>query len=98
MKRRTFIKTGIVLAGLGLLSLLTIPSFKDTVIKMLRKDTSQLKINQNSIDKFMKDANKEQFWVKFSRGKKYLLLLLLMWVSSKACYLSTINTFNTEVK
>jgi hypothetical protein len=74
MKRRTFIKTGIILAGLGLLSLLTIPSFKNTVIKMIQKDTAQLKLSQSSIEKFMKDANKEQFWVKFSRGKKILIV------------------------
>lgn len=41
---------------------------------MLQKDTAQLKLNKSSIEKFMKDANKEQFWVKFSRGKKILIV------------------------
>lgn len=75
MKRRTFIKTGIILASLGLLSLLTIPSFKNTVIKLLKKDTAQLKIDPDGIEKFMREANKEQFWIKFSRGKKILIVL-----------------------
>lgn len=75
MKRRTFIKAGIALTGLGLLAFFMIPSFKETIAKMLSRTTAQLKINPDFIDRFIQEATQEQLWSKFSRAKKVLIVI-----------------------
>ncbi len=74
MKRRTFVKIGIVLGGFGLAGALTIPSFKKTVVKILTKETTHLKIDQSAIGQFIQDANKEQYWLQFSLSKKIMIV------------------------
>lgn len=75
MKRRTFIKASIALTGAGLVSYLVIPSFTDTLSKVLKDETARLNIDTNALNQFIKDANREQFWLKFSRSKKVLIIL-----------------------
>jgi|GEM_PF-2424987 len=74
MKRRTFIKTGIVLGGVGLLTFLSVPSFQKTVKKILIKDTAQLKLDESVIDQFLTDASREQFWLRFSTAKRIMII------------------------
>ena len=73
MKRRTFIKVGISLSALAIVGF-TIPSFKKTVVKILLKDTAQLKIDRAAIDQFITDGTREQFWLQFSLPKKVILI------------------------
>jgi len=75
MKRRTFLKAGIALTGLGVLAFFMIPSFQETIAKMLSKTTAQLKIKPDFIDRFIQEATQEQFWSKFSRSKKVLIVI-----------------------
>jgi hypothetical protein len=75
MKRRTFIKAGIALTGLGVVAFFMVPSFKETIAKMLSKTTAQLKIKPDFIDRFIQEATQEQFWSKFSRSKKILIAI-----------------------
>lgn len=75
MKRRTFIKAGVVLAGIGLAAFFMVPSFKETIAKMLAKTTAQLKIKPDFIDLFIQEATQEQFWAKFSLSKKVLIVI-----------------------
>lgn len=74
MKRRTFVKIGVVLGALGLAGAFTIPSFKKTVVKILTKEIAHLKIDQAAIVQFIKDANKEQYWLRFSLSKKIMIV------------------------
>jgi hypothetical protein len=74
MKRRTFIRTGILLSIAAVIGVL-IPSFQKTIAKMVQKTTTDLKLKSDSIDQFMKEANEEQFWSKFSLSKKILLVV-----------------------
>lgn len=75
MKRRTFIKAGIAVTGLGFAAFFMIPSFKETIAKMLSRTTAQLKIKPDFIDRFIQEATQEQFWSKFSRSKKALIVI-----------------------
>jgi hypothetical protein len=74
MKRRTFIKIGVVSGALGLAGALTVPSFKKTVVKILTKETSNLNIDHSFIAQFIQDANKEQYWLRFSLSKKIMIV------------------------
>lgn len=75
MNRRTFVKAGLTIIGLGVIGILSIPTFTGTVMKILKKDTATLKLNHEDIMRFMDDASREQFWSKFSRGKKLLIIM-----------------------
>lgn len=75
MKRRTFIKAGIALSGAGIISYLMLPDFKAAVKKILTHESQNLKIDAEAIAQFLRDANAEQFWVKFSLSKKVLITL-----------------------
>ncbi len=86
MKRRTFVKAGIALTGLGLVAFFMIPSFKETIAKMLLKTTAQLKIKPEFVERFIQEATLEQFWSKFSLSKKSLDR------SSHECWIPKVNT------
>lgn len=75
MKRRTFIKVGIALTGVGIISYLMLPDFKSAVKRILETETKNLKLDENTVNQFMSDADKEQFWFKFSRSKKIMITL-----------------------
>lgn len=75
MKRRTFIKVGIALTGAGIISYLVLPDFKAAVMRILKSETKNLKITETALGQFMADADKEQFWLKFSRSKKIMITL-----------------------
>lgn len=74
MKRSTFLKISVVFTGLALVGALTIPSFKKTVVKILKRETANLKIDQSIIDQFIKDANIEQYWLRFNLSKKIMIV------------------------
>lgn len=75
MKRRTFIKVSIALTGAGIISYLMLPGFIDAIKRILKEGSQGLKIDSLTIDQFIQDANTEQFWIKFSRSKKILIIL-----------------------
>lgn len=91
MKRRTFIKAGIALTGLGLVAFFMVPSFKESIAKMLSRTTAQLKIKPDFIDRFIQEATQEQFWSKFSRPKKVLIV-----VHSNAGFLKSILPYRNK--
>jgi hypothetical protein len=70
MNRRKFIISAVL--GLGGMALL-FPSFHQTVKRILRKETSGLKVDEDSIDQYIVDAEKEQFFATFSHAKKLLI-------------------------
>ncbi len=74
MNRRTFIKIGIVtniLVWTGLYVL----DFRWAVKRMLLDDTATLKIDRKAIDKFIMEADHEQFWRQFSLPKKMFIAI-----------------------
>ena len=52
-----------------------IPGFTKTVRNILLKETEKLKVNASDISKFLDEATREQFFVKFSQSKKILIML-----------------------
>lgn len=74
MKRRTFIKVGIAITGLGLAGYL-LPDFIASIKRILKTQTRNLKIDELAIDTFLSEANVAHFWDKFSRSKKILIIL-----------------------
>lgn len=74
MKRRTFIKIGIGLALAGIAAYF-FTSFTGAVRKMIANDTDMLQRDPDSIDQFISDATKEQFFNTFSRVKKILIAM-----------------------
>jgi len=75
MKRRKFIKVGIALSGIGLLSYLMLPNFRDAVKRILDDESKNLKIDAGAIAQFIHDASVELFWLKFSLSKKVLITI-----------------------
>lgn len=75
MKRRTFIKVGIALTGVGIISFLLIPGFKDAIKNILKAETHGLKLDESAVGRFLSDADTEHFWSKFSRSKQLLITL-----------------------
>jgi len=70
MKRRSFIKLMIVAAG-GALLAWYIADFKRVVKGVLRKDTAEFSFNDEDVlERFLKDADEEQFWNIFSTPKR----------------------------
>lgn len=74
MKRRTFIKTSLVLTGGGLVTWFVYPTFSDAVYKILKAGTANLNISSDAITRFMKEADHEKFWTKFSTSKKLFIV------------------------
>lgn len=75
MKRRKFI-TLAVLGGVSIASIgyFVIDNFLQVVKKMLLEDIFILKIEKNTIDRFISDAVDEQFFYQFSIMKKILII------------------------
>lgn len=70
MERRNFLKwlgAGSVLAGLGVIGL---SSFQSSIKDILLSDTADLPIPEEVIDRFVAEAEKEQFWQQFDLTKK----------------------------
>lgn len=74
MNRRTFIKTGLLLTGAGLVTWFLFPTFKDAVHKILKTEMSNLNVSSDTITRFIQDADREKFWIKFSVAKKILIV------------------------
>jgi hypothetical protein len=74
MKRRTFIKAGIALTTVAV-AVAVFPSFRSTVKRILAKDTDALRLDPSSIDRFIDDAQREQYLNTFSRVKRILITL-----------------------
>ena len=70
MNRRKFIIGSVI--GIGGISLL-FPSFHHAVQRILSEETEGLKIGKDSIDRYLADAEKEQFFATFSPTKKILI-------------------------
>lgn len=74
MNRRSFIKIGIMLNLMVWLGLYFL-DFKWTVRRMLKKDTERLGLGKNVIEKFLLEADRENFWSQFSVPKKAFISL-----------------------
>ncbi len=73
MKRSTFVKLSVT-AVIAALFAAYVLSFKRAVRSMLEKDSSQLDLKDpNTIDVFMNDADKEDYWRQFSTAKKMFI-------------------------
>jgi hypothetical protein len=75
MKRRTFIKAGLIASGLGLAGFFVIPRFRDAVHKILEEDSKGLSMKPDLIERFIKEASREQFWSRFSNSKRVLFFV-----------------------
>lgn len=70
MKRRKFIQ---IISGFSLVSIgsyAAFPTFEEVAKKIIKKATSELKVNDDQIDKFIKEAHEEHYWHQFSLLKK----------------------------
>lgn len=80
MNRKQFIKTGLALMAAGVAAYFMVPNFTTAVLRMLNNEIQGVDIDPTSTKKFIEDANREQFWLKFSRSKK----ILISWHTSLA--------------
>lgn len=73
MKRRTFFKVLFLAIG-GLLLGLFVLDFRRVVKMILQKDTALLSFeDQDIIEKFLVEADHEEFWKQFSTAKKMFI-------------------------
>jgi len=73
MKRRTFFKALFLAIG-GLLLGLFVLDFRRVVKMILQKDTALLSFaDPDIIEKFLEEADQEQFWKQFSTTKKMFI-------------------------
>ena len=73
MKRSTFVRLS-VLAVIAMAFSVYILRFKKTVRSILEKDSENLTLKDNdTIDRFMNDADKEDYWRQFSTAKQMFI-------------------------
>ena len=83
MTRRNFI----LLSILGLIAiffaLIGIPTFNNTIEKILKKDLNFLKIQDGAISKFVKEADESGHWntLYFDRNKKIIVVLYTIFLN-----------------
>ena len=87
MERRKFLKilgAGSVLAGIGVVG---ISSFNSSVKGILLSDTRGMNIKEEDVDRFLADAEKEEFWQQFSFTKRGFIVVHTWlgegWIGSK---------------
>src|ERR1041385_5438342 len=75
MKRATFIKIS-VLAVASVALAAYVFNFKRTVRSMVEKDSEKFNLkDKDMLDRFMTDADKEDYWRQFSSSKKMFICL-----------------------
>lgn len=75
MKRKTFIKISLSLLFLSFVGYLLGSSFTKTIENIIKKETDKLNINQSDVARFINEAAKEKFFIKFNRLKKALVMV-----------------------
>jgi hypothetical protein len=75
MNRTTFIKVSVLLA-IGTMLAAYVLNFKRAVRSILQKDSEKLSFReQDIIDRFMSDADREDYWRQFSTAKKMFICI-----------------------
>lgn len=74
MKRRDFIWTAFAALGATLIGLLTF-DFHHICRSIILEDISRIRINPDSVDKFIDEADNECFWDKFTWPKKVFMIV-----------------------
>jgi hypothetical protein len=76
MNRRKFIKViGISSIFISIVGYFTLFDFLWVVKKIISQDTMLLRISEGDIDRFINEAVEEDFFLQFSRIKKYLIIV-----------------------
>lgn len=92
MNRRKFLKAGILTIISALLATWIIPSFKQTVYKIISTDCAKLNVNPDHIDQFIQDAYQDKFWDRFNMQKK-LIIIFFTYLSFTKSFMPYFNKY-----
>lgn len=73
MNRRKFVTILSVSAVAAAGAYIALPTFEDTVRRILKKDLEKLTVDEGAIEKFISEVRKQNPW-RFSDEKKYLIM------------------------
>ena len=63
MQRKTFLKIVGGVVAIGAIGYVAVPTFEEMLLKILRSDLKGLKVNEDTISKYLLDYKKENVYI-----------------------------------